>query len=257
MGKLFPYVRLNKGVNINRVGLRFIIYINMILHLGREVNRFKNVVGKLLSRKIFNFNEEDSLDYAFFHENGLFSKTEAIKKIAREYKEGAEARKHLVMLDIGCGTGEIDEVIQHDFSRIIGIDCAKEPIKKAIARKIDNADFLISNAEKLCFLNESFDMVILINTFHHAYKSIPIVVQESLRVLKRNGLLIISEFNPFNPIGLLWFYFLCPVDKGGRMINPIYLKEMAESTNGKTITVFKPLSLSFYFEYMAIYQKIN
>jgi len=232
----------------------------MKLCLNKEIKRVKCVAGKLFNKKEFNFNKEDSLDYAFFHENGLLSKTESIKKLIKSHFNGNSfsGNSGPLLLDICCGTGEIGEVISSDFRRIIGVDSAIETVKKAKTRNVVNGNFLVCNTEKLCFLNGLFDVVILVNCLHHSFKSLRIIIQETYRVLKKGGFMAIFELNPLNPLQLIWFYLLCPVDKGMRMIGPRYLKQVMEETAGGngSITI-KPLPLTLYFEYMVVYSKNN
>jgi ubiquinone/menaquinone biosynthesis C-methylase UbiE len=223
--------------------------------LNKEIKRLKCVIGKLFNKKEFDFNKEDSLNYAFFHENGLFSKTENIKKLIRSHYNGNSfsGNSGPLLLDICCGTGEIDEVISSDFRRIIGMDSAVEAVKKAKARDIVNSNFLVCNAEKLCFLNGLFDVVILVNCLHHSFKSIRVIIQEAHRVLKKGGLIVVSELNPLNPLQIIWFYLFCPIDRGMCMISPGYLKEVTEEvTNDNGLITIKLLRSSLYFEYMAV-----
>ena len=99
--------------------------------------------------------------------------------------------KDMVVLDLGCGSGELTLQLSRYCKQIIGIDnyakyinTAKKDKKK---RKINNATFKIGDARKLPFKNNSFDLV---------YSSRgPLSVdadflQEAKRVLKIKGLLL-------------------------------------------------------------------
>lgn len=223
--------------------------------IKKEIQRSGFIIKKLFKNKEFDFNREDSLNYALFHEHGLFSKTEAIKKLIRDFRKGREILSNTnpsVMLDIGCGTGEIDQEIQHEFCKVIGIDYSMQAVKKARERKLVNCDFLVCNADKLCFLNNLFDTVILVNCLHHSFQSIRVIIHEAFRILKKGGFMVIFELNPLNPLQIIWFHLFSPVDMNMRMISPERLKKLLKGLAGKNKIMIRQLSTSLYFEYMAV-----
>lgn len=111
------------------------------------------------------------------------------------------------VLDAGCGSGEFGVAVKKSFNtKVYGIDINKEAIKKSsknglIAR--------IADVEKKWpYKNEFFDSVLFIQMIEHLVNP-DFFLTESKRVLKKNGLLIITTPNLaawFNRIILLFGY---------------------------------------------------
>lgn len=94
------------------------------------------------------------------------------------------------VLDIGCGSGHLLEVLSKYFDECYGIDNAEKMIE--LAEK-NNPDFklICGNAEKLPYEDEYFDYVVTHTTFHHLNKEK--ATGEAKRVLKKGGKLVIVD----------------------------------------------------------------
>lgn len=102
------------------------------------------------------------------------------------------------MLDVGCGVGHWGRLLAPYLSKdaqITGIDQEPEWIAKcknsSIARP---ASYFVSDAMKLPFADNSFDMVTCQTVLIHLKEPIK-AIQEFQRVLKPNGLLAVAEPN--------------------------------------------------------------
>jgi len=112
------------------------------------------------------------------------------------------------ILDIGCGGGG-KTIYLHKFSpsELIGVDINTEFINKAVnfSKQFDinprtKVKFMIGDAENLPFESESFDFITMMDTFEH-FSNPEKVLKEAGRVLKKNGMILIS-FPPFyHPFG--------------------------------------------------------
>jgi ubiquinone/menaquinone biosynthesis C-methylase UbiE len=73
------------------------------------------------------------------------------------------------VLDVGCGTGNcINHLTRNNACRAVGLDLSKELIKIAKIKTRSRAiDYVIADAEKLPFKNNSFDIIICWYTLHH------------------------------------------------------------------------------------------
>lgn len=74
-----------------------------------------------------------------------------------------------------------------------GYDISEEDLK--IARKNlegENVNLILGYREQLPFLDSEFDLVTISNSLHHI-ENIDNMINEAIRVLKRNGLLLINE----------------------------------------------------------------
>jgi len=103
------------------------------------------------------------------------------------------------VLDLGCGTG--DQVFYYGKrgTEATGIDLNPEMIKVAEKRKkrenLPNLSFLIADASKLPFQDNSFDFASISLVFHEIEKdSRNKIISEMKRVVKKDGFLIFTDF---------------------------------------------------------------
>ncbi len=91
------------------------------------------------------------------------------------------------ILDIGCGNGRDSIFLAKKGYSVIGIDITPKAIilAKKNKNKVKNLKFIVADAEKLPFKDESFDGVYSIGVFHctNLNKSL----KEAVRVLKEGG----------------------------------------------------------------------
>lgn len=99
------------------------------------------------------------------------------------------------MLDVGCGTGAVIELLHRSYpeARYTGIDLTPDMISVAQAKALSNCSFIVGDAEDLPFEDESFDAVLTSNSFHH-YPHPGRFFAEAHRVLKPNGRLILRDY---------------------------------------------------------------
>ena len=98
-------------------------------------------------------------------------------------------------LELGCGTGLFTESLQKISTKAVATDFSDEMVAFAQQRKGDlkNVEFRKANALNLEFNDESFDTVVMANLIH-VIGNAERVIQESKRVLKNGGQLIITSF---------------------------------------------------------------
>ena len=99
------------------------------------------------------------------------------------------------LLEVGCGQGFNSYVLaKREDVTIIGIDISPEDIQISNNRYAylkNNLNFLVMNAEKLKFKNESFDEVYALDVLEHV-DNLKRVIDEMDRVLKVGGKFIIN-----------------------------------------------------------------
>jgi SAM-dependent methyltransferase len=106
----------------------------------------------------------------------------------------------LKILDVGCGVGITDHYLTDHFLKVYGVDITKSCIKKA-AQLNPKADYRSYGGEVLPFSDKSMDVTFAICVLHHIPPAeIEKFIQEMKRVTKKDGLIIIFEHNPFNPL---------------------------------------------------------
>lgn len=101
------------------------------------------------------------------------------------------------MLDLGCGTGELERLILTDTAdvQLIGVDIAPSMIERARGKLAheEGVRFEQADAHDLPFEDASFDVIACGNTFH--YVSHPeVVAQEAARVLRPGGRLVLLDW---------------------------------------------------------------
>ncbi len=109
------------------------------------------------------------------------------------------------ILDVGCGIGMYSQKFFEKGAKVLGIDIDDENIKKA-KELSPEIDFWVAKAEALPFENNSFDLIFLNEVLEHVDDD-KRVIQESLRVLRPEGKIIIFAPNRFFPFETHGIYF--------------------------------------------------
>lgn len=100
------------------------------------------------------------------------------------------------ILDIGTGTGLLARHLAENGCAVSGIDISDNQItaaKKLASSNNLKIDFKVSNVDKMPFPDNSFDCVVSSNSWQ--YFNTNKVIKEIKRVLKNDGLFIISHFS--------------------------------------------------------------
>ncbi|WP_017815611.1 class I SAM-dependent methyltransferase [Paenibacillus shenyangensis] len=135
------------------------------------------------------------------------------------YSSIAESLKGMRVLDAGCGTGYGSFLISQFAKKVVGIDISQEAVdwcnKNYASQK--NLEFIQGSLEAIPFDREEFDCVVSFEVIEHVDPSIQrTFLGEARRVLKKNGVLIISTPNK-----------LVYTDKSGYH-NPFHIHEFYE-----------------------------
>jgi ubiquinone/menaquinone biosynthesis C-methylase UbiE len=99
-------------------------------------------------------------------------------------------------LDLGCGNGRFFEEIEEKGADYAGVDNSEKLIEIAKNRYSD-AKFFVGNALNLPFSDNCFDKVYAIAFLHHipSQKFRIAILKEIRRVLKQNGILVLTVWN--------------------------------------------------------------
>lgn len=123
------------------------------------------------------------------------------KRTAKILEEYVEKDAHI--LDLGCGIGLSLHVLAQIFPNTVGCDVDEKALN--VCRKIlkevgvDGIDLKKYDGRELPFPNNSFDAVLSIEVVEHVKNPKP-MLKEIKRVLKRDGVLIITTPNKYWPI---------------------------------------------------------
>jgi ubiquinone/menaquinone biosynthesis C-methylase UbiE len=110
--------------------------------------------------------------------------------------EGLGFRGHERLLDIACGTGELERLLLARWPGlpVVGIDLSLEMLRQASAKKENRgASWVQAEATRLPFTDTAFDCVICANSFHY-FHSPRMALQEAHRVLRPHGLFVLLDW---------------------------------------------------------------
>ena len=151
-------------------------------------------------------------------------------------KRSIQLRKNQRVLDVGGGTGLIAAQLANEVKEVVVLDVSKKMLDKIKDTRIKKK---IGFAQRIPFKKEDFDLVCLVDAFHHFTNGHPkeewkeqleICSKEILRVLKKDGQLVIVEFNPQTFIGgLIQFLENKIMHFGSQFYQPNQLRELFES----------------------------
>jgi len=117
------------------------------------------------------------------------------------------------ILEIGTGKGHFALALAKRGFNFTSIDISKDEQEIAMLNLCysgleKQAILKIEDAERLSFLNSSFDTIFSINVFHHLERPL-VVLDEIIRLLRHGGKVVLSDFS----------------DKGLEIINACHTKE--------------------------------
>lgn len=105
---------------------------------------------------------------------------------------------NMSILDIGCGDGRTTYELSKHAKNVVGID----PVERAIAfanvlGKRDNTQYHVMNIDDLDSFDEnSFDAITCLEVIEHiSPQKIPAFLEQVRRILKPNGIFILSTIN--------------------------------------------------------------
>lgn len=113
-----------------------------------------------------------------------------IDQLVKYISKNKKFLNNKIILDSGCGPGRyVESLLRFKPKEIIGIDSGKDIIKSNQERfkKFKNIKFIRSKFDKLNFKDESFDLLISTGVLHHTSTSMPFMIKDHSRVIKKKG----------------------------------------------------------------------
>lgn len=116
-------------------------------------------------------------------------------KVVRDFKKNYCLTNNSKILDIGCGKGfmiyDLKKLLPK--AKIVGIDISRYAIKNS--KKEIRHLLKLGNAKKLPFKNNTFDLIISINTLHNLNKrDCSMALREIDRVTKKNAYITVDAY---------------------------------------------------------------
>jgi SAM-dependent methyltransferase len=104
------------------------------------------------------------------------------------------------VLDLGCGVGEIGRRLDRSGRRMLGVDVALGPLRRA-RQVLPARPFVRFDGYRLPFRADGFDLVLAVCVVHHVPpRERPGFFAEMARVVRPGGLAVVFEHNPLNPL---------------------------------------------------------
>ncbi|MCE7699038.1 MAG: class I SAM-dependent methyltransferase [Methanobacterium paludis] len=113
------------------------------------------------------------------------------------------------LLDVGFGTGEVLSRVSQEDVQFSGLDISPQMLSIARENLGESVDLRLGDSEELPWNDESFDVVMCLNSFHH-YPNPEKVLNEMGRVLKTGGKIVMADpwqSTPFRQIMNLFIRF--------------------------------------------------
>ncbi len=153
--------------------------------------------------------------------------------------------KTVDLLDVGCGTGNLHGLLPADRFSVSGADVSERSIEIARSRNPAVA-YMPYDGSRLPYEAATFDMTLAICVVHHVppdnWKSF---FAEMHRVLRPNGLAVIIEHNPRNPLTMRAVN-TCPFDEDAVLLKSAETCELLRGSGFRDVRSRYILSLPVF-----------
>jgi SAM-dependent methyltransferase len=133
------------------------------------------------------------------------------------------------VLDFGAGVGNSVPYFRKHFPqcRLTCLDVSRKSLDLGQSRFAGQADFVHFDGKQVPFPDEHFDLVFFACVLHHIDHNEHVeVLTEARRVLRSDGLLLVFEHNPYNPL-TVHAVDTCPFDENAVLVRPGELRKSA------------------------------
>lgn len=143
---------------------------------------------------------EENWQTAQFNQGLQFCWTDPLRPLFEKY-----AKKGMLMLEGGCGIGQYVTFYTLKGVKVIGLDFAQKALKR-LNQRVPDLSLCAGNVATLPFQDESFDVYYSGGVVEHFEDGAETSLREAHRVLKKDGILLISV-PYFSPLRRLLFPF--------------------------------------------------
>lgn len=165
----------------------------------------------------------------FFHRR----KAELIRRFFERRKVATSGLRYL---DVGCGKGELLQLLHSDFKAAAGCDVSAEMMRgiAGIETRIQQDSLQIP------FGDSEFDLITAVCVYHHVPPPArPALTREIGRVLRPGGIFCMIEHNPLNPVTRL-IVSRTPVDSDAILLPAAEARRLAAGAG------FAPLEQDYF-----------
>lgn len=113
------------------------------------------------------------------------------------------------LLDCGCGPAPTLTLLHEKYpeKHYTGIDLTPEMIEVAKSKNMESVELVVGDCENLPFADQSFDVVICCQSFHH-YPNVQNFFNSVYRVLRPGGRLILRDMTAKTAFGRGFFNYI-------------------------------------------------
>ena len=135
------------------------------------------------------------------YENDFAGIYETCKKDYPEILEKLAGIEFHDLLDAGCGPAPLLAMLSKLYPdrHFTGLDLTPAMIEKAREKNLPNVDLVVGDCENLPFAENSFDVIVCCESFHH-YPNPQDFFHSVYRCLRKDGILILRDFAVDGPI---------------------------------------------------------
>lgn len=169
-------------------------------------------------------------------------------KFKKNFNKPIKKFKKIKILDAACGPGFLTKGLAK-FSKniyVVGVDYSDIALKQAeeVNKWSKNVRFIKSDIHNLPFNNESFDIVVCKDSFHHL-KDPYRAISELYRVFKKNGILYIQDIRRDMP----WYLLKMVIPPDSLFKKLLYYSARASYTPLEIKKVLRKLKIKNYLLY--------
>lgn len=175
------------------------------------------MAGKSVNEEIFDgvanrYSETIDQSLGKFGASHDFFTRHKARLIARLLADRGRDPAQMDLLDVGCGIGQIHDLIGPTFRSVTGVDVSSASIAQAQARFPDYR-YMVYDGDRLPFPDASVDLTMAICVFHHVPPAQwQALAADMVRVLRPGGFALVIEHNPWNPVTRR-IVNTCPIDR--------------------------------------------
>lgn len=183
-----------------------------------EQDRAKSVNEEIFDEHATHYSESIDESLSKFGARHDFFTQHKAKLIASLLEHEGRSAAAMDLLDVGCGIGQIHALIGDRFASVTGVDVSADSIKKA-QEDFPSNRYIAYDGDTLPLADASVDLTMAICVFHHVPPAQwQGLASEMLRVLRPNGLALVIEHNPWNPVTRR-IVNTCPIDRDAVMLS--------------------------------------
>jgi SAM-dependent methyltransferase len=142
----------------------------------------------------------DPIRDRFTGQESMFFHRRKAELIRRFFRRRGLPTSGLRYLDVGCGKGELLQLLQFDFKQTAGCDLSSSMMQE-VSQIAGIETRVQSDSLHIPFGDAEFDLVTAVCVYHHVPPADrPTLTSEIGRVLRPGGIFCMIEHNPFNPV---------------------------------------------------------